>query len=95
MEKRECQVNELVVDGSCPRYSETIDWTYVIQCGCTESKRNEYLSRLREKLGKTGKTNSDQMNTNAIISDIKKISTMNQITKKVSNWKVQGMVSAE
>ena len=44
----------------------------MVQCGCIESKRNEYLGRLRKKLDKTDCKNVDQVKINAIIRDIQK-----------------------
>ena len=71
-EKMECQINELVKDDSCPRCSELEHYNHVIQCGCVESKRNECLGKLREKLDKEESKNACQLKINAIIVDIQK-----------------------
>ena len=55
-------------DNSFPRWSELEDWNHVVLCGCTESKRNEYLGRLRKKIDKADSKN--EVKINAIISDI-------------------------
>ena len=88
--KRECRLNQLVLDDSCTRCSDPEDWNYVIQCSRVERKRNEWLSRLRRKLEKVDKTNADQMKTNTIISDIRKF--LNDESDCQTNQELLGMI---
>ena len=69
--KRDCKINQFVVEETCPICSEIEDWNHVIKCSCVESKRNEYLSKIRRKLEKVDDTSEDQEKINIIISDVR------------------------
>ena len=56
---RNCPINRNVMDSSCPRCNETEDWNHVMKCIHAEGQRDEYLTKLKNKIIKVDEKNED------------------------------------